>query len=68
MPSFKEYIGNGIMSIALGMIVLISALFTREILTDDVLSKIGRESKFLQLMGLTGRLANDTKTYQVPSI
>ena len=68
VPSFDEYIENASVSIALGTVVLISALFTREILSDDVLSKIGRESKFLQLMGLTGRLVNDTKTYEVSNI
>uniref|UniRef100_F2XFB2-2 Isoform 2 of Bifunctional levopimaradiene synthase, chloroplastic n=1 Tax=Picea sitchensis TaxID=3332 RepID=F2XFB2-2 len=64
VPSFDEYIENASVSIALGTVVLISALFTGEILTDDVLSKIGRGSRFLQLMGLTGRLVNDTKTYE----
>ena len=68
VPSFDEYIENASVSIALGTVILISALFTGEILSDDVLSKIGRESRFLQLMGLTGRLVNDTKTYEVPSI
>ena len=68
VPSFDEYIENASVSIALGTIVLISALFTGEILSDDVLSKIGRESRFLQLMGLIGRLVNDTKNYEVPSI
>nr|3S9V_A Chain A, Abietadiene synthase, chloroplastic [Abies grandis]3S9V_B Chain B, Abietadiene synthase, chloroplastic [Abies grandis]3S9V_C Chain C, Abietadiene synthase, chloroplastic [Abies grandis]3S9V_D Chain D, Abietadiene synthase, chloroplastic [Abies grandis] len=64
VPSFNEYIENASVSIALGTVVLISALFTGEVLTDEVLSKIDRESRFLQLMGLTGRLVNDTKTYQ----
>nr|Q50EK2.1 RecName: Full=Bifunctional levopimaradiene synthase, chloroplastic; Short=PtLAS; AltName: Full=Diterpene synthase; AltName: Full=PtTPS-LAS; Includes: RecName: Full=Levopimaradiene synthase; AltName: Full=Neoabietadiene synthase; Includes: RecName: Full=Copalyl diphosphate synthase; Flags: Precursor [Pinus taeda]AAX07435.1 diterpene synthase [Pinus taeda] len=64
VPSYDEYIGNASVSIALGTVVLISALFTGEILTDDILSKIGRDSRFLYLMGLTGRLVNDTKTYQ----
>nr|M4HYC6.1 RecName: Full=Bifunctional levopimaradiene synthase, chloroplastic; Short=PcLAS2; AltName: Full=Diterpene synthase; Includes: RecName: Full=Levopimaradiene synthase; AltName: Full=Abieta-7,13-diene synthase; AltName: Full=Neoabietadiene synthase; Includes: RecName: Full=Copalyl diphosphate synthase; Flags: Precursor [Pinus contorta]AFU73863.1 levopimaradiene/abietadiene synthase [Pinus contorta] len=64
VPSYDEYIENASVSIALGTVVLISALFTGEILTDDILSKIGRDSRFLYLMGLTGRLVNDTKTYQ----
>ena len=68
VPSFDEYIENGIVSIALGTVVFISALFTGEILTDDVLSKIGHQSKFIHLLGLTGRLVNDTKTYQVHNI
>ena len=68
VPSFDEYIDNAIVSASLRIVVLISALFTGEILKDEVLSKIGHGSKFLHLMGLTGRLVNDTKTYQVPSI
>jgi len=67
VPSFDEYIENASVSIGLGTAVLISALFTGELLTDDVHSKIGHGSRFLQLMGFTGRLANDTKTYQVPT-
>ena len=63
VPSFDEYIENASVSITLGTIVLISSLFIREILKYDVLSKIGHESKFLQLMGLTGRLVNDIKNY-----
>ena len=68
VPSFDEYIENASVSIALGTIVFISAFFTGDILTDDVLSKIGHGSRLLQLLGLTGRLVNDTKTYQVRSI
>ena len=64
VPSFDEYIENASVSIALGTLVLISALFTGEILTDDVLSKIGRCSRFVKLMGFTGCLVNDTKTYK----
>ena len=47
VPSFDEYIENASVSIALGTIVIISVLFIGEILSDDVLSKIGRESRFL---------------------
>ena len=68
VPSFDEYIENASVSIALGTVVLISALFTGEILIDDVLSKIGHQAKFIHLLGLTRHLVNDTKTYEVPSI
>lgn len=64
VPSYDEYIENATVSISIGAVVFISALFTGEILTDDVLSKIDHRSRFLHLLGLTGRLANDSKTYQ----
>nr|ACC54559.1 putative abietadiene synthase [Pinus densiflora] len=63
VPSYDEYIENASVSIALGTVALIRALFTGEILTDDILSKIGRDSKFLYLMGSTGRFVNAPKTY-----
>ncbi|KAH9317858.1 hypothetical protein KI387_019627 [Taxus chinensis] len=64
VPSFEEYMENGKVSVGLATIVLTSALFTGEILSDEVLSKMGYESKFLQLMVSTGRLVIDTKTHQ----
>jgi len=64
VPSYDEYMESASVSVSLGTLVLISAIFTREILTDDVLSKIGRASRFHYLMGVTGRLVNDTKTYK----
>ena len=65
MPSFDEYIENACVSITLGTVVFISALYTGEHLTDHVLSLINHGSRFLHLVVLTGRLVNDTKTYQV---
>ena len=64
MPSFQEYIETASISVALSTVVLITVLFTGEVLTDHILSQIDYRSKFAYLMGLTGRLVNDTKTYQ----
>jgi hypothetical protein len=64
VPSFQEYIEISSISIALATIVLITVLFSGELLTDHILSQIDYRSKFTYLMCLTGRLVNDTKTYQ----
>nr|WJJ50359.1 diterpene synthase 5 [Cephalotaxus harringtonia] len=64
VPSFEEYMENAKVSMGMATIVLTSGLFTGELLSDEVLSKMGYESKFLQLMVSTGRLVNDTKTHQ----
>jgi len=63
MPS-DEYIENANVSIALATVVLIGVLFTGEVLTDHILSQVGYRSKLVYLMCLTGRLVNDTKSYQ----
>jgi len=65
VPSFDEYIETASVSVALATVALICVLFTGELLTDDILSQIDYRSKFQYLVGLTGRLVNDTKTYQV---
>nr|M4HYC8.1 RecName: Full=Monofunctional pimaradiene synthase; Short=PcmPIM1 [Pinus contorta]AFU73868.1 monofunctional pimaradiene synthase [Pinus contorta] len=65
VPSFHEYIEAAAISSALPTLVLIGVIFTGEVLTDHILSQIDYRSKFAYLMSLTGRLANDTKTYQV---
>jgi len=64
VPSFREYIETASVSIAGATLVLFGVLFTGEVLTDHILSQIDYRSKFAYLMGLTGRLINDTKTYQ----
>nr|AFE61356.1 copalyl diphosphate synthase [Taiwania cryptomerioides] len=64
MPSFEEYMENAKVSMGLANTVLTSALFTGELLSDEVLSKLDYDSKFVQLMVSTGRLVCDTKTYQ----
>nr|M4HYP3.1 RecName: Full=Monofunctional isopimaradiene synthase, chloroplastic; Short=PcmIso1; Flags: Precursor [Pinus contorta]AFU73866.1 monofunctional isopimaradiene synthase [Pinus contorta] len=64
VPSFHEYIETASVSIAGATLVLFGVLFTGEVLTDHILSQIDYRSKFAYLMGLTGRLINDTKTYQ----
>jgi hypothetical protein len=64
VPSFHDYIETANVSVALTILVLSSALFTGEVLTDHILSQIDCRSKFAYLMTLTGRLVNDTKTYQ----
>nr|QWV53997.1 copalyl diphosphate synthase-like 1 [Chamaecyparis formosensis] len=64
MPSFQEYMENAKVSMGLATIVLTTALFTGDLLSDETLSKMGYDSKFIQLMVSTGRLVCDTKTYQ----
>nr|QWV53998.1 copalyl diphosphate synthase-like 2 [Chamaecyparis formosensis] len=64
IPSLDEYIKNAKISMGLGTIVLTSVLFTGELLSSNVLSRIGHGSKFLHLISLTGRLIYDSKTYQ----
>ncbi|GLJ48427.1 hypothetical protein SUGI_1022160 [Cryptomeria japonica] len=64
MPSFEEYMENAKVSMGPATIVLTSALLTGDLLSDEELSKMGHDSKFIQLMVSTGRLVCDTKTYQ----
>nr|AOG18228.1 copalyl pyrophosphate synthase-like protein [Taiwania cryptomerioides] len=64
VPSLDEYIENAKVSMGVGMIVLISILFMEELLSNNVLSKLGNGSRFLHLVSLTGRLTYDSKTYE----
>eukprot|EP00253_Pinus_taeda_P036131 PITA_36131 len=63
VSSFHEYIETASITLGLVTIVPISVIFTGEVLTDHILSQIDYRSKFAYLMGLTGRLINDLKTY-----
>jgi len=64
VPSFHEYIATASISVSGPTLILICVLFTGELLTDHILSQIDYRSKFAYLIGLIGRLLNDTKTYQ----
>ncbi|KAH9317871.1 hypothetical protein KI387_019640, partial [Taxus chinensis] len=64
VPSLDEYMKSAKISMGLGTIVLTSVLFTGELLSDQVLSKIHHGSRFLHLISFTGRLIYDSKTYQ----
>lgn len=64
VPSFHEYIATASLSVSGPTLILITLLFTGELLTHQILSQIGYPSKLTYLLGLIGRLLNDTKTYQ----
>nr|AFU73872.1 putative monofunctional diterpene synthase [Pinus contorta] len=64
VPSFHEYIATASISVSGPTLILICVLFTGELLTDHILCQIDYRSKFAYLIGLIGRLLNDTKTYQ----
>nr|UPQ49781.1 levopimaradiene synthase [Phylloglossum drummondii] len=64
VPKFEEYIENAKVSIALGTVILNSIFFCGEPLPDHVLQQLDFRSNFLHLVCLTGRLINDTKTFE----
>ncbi|KAJ7559044.1 hypothetical protein O6H91_04G067100 [Diphasiastrum complanatum] len=64
IPCFDDYVENAKVSIALGTVVLNAIFFCGEVLTDDILAQVDFRSNFLHLVCLTGRLINDTKTFE----
>ncbi|KAJ7553191.1 hypothetical protein O6H91_06G087400 [Diphasiastrum complanatum] len=64
VPKFDEYVENAKVSIALGTVLLNAIFFCGEVLSDDILQQVDFRSNFLHLVCLTGRLINDTKTFE----
>ncbi|KAJ7552053.1 hypothetical protein O6H91_06G039800 [Diphasiastrum complanatum] len=64
VPRFNEYVENAKVSIALGTVMLNSIFFCGEALPDDILQQVDFRSNFMHLVCLTGRLINDTKTFE----
>ncbi|WOL04903.1 bifunctional levopimaradiene synthase, chloroplastic-like [Canna indica] len=59
IPTWNEYMEIAYTSIA-GIIILWTSVFLMgEMITDEVLSQVGKDSRFMYLVSLVARLAND---------
>lgn len=64
VPTVKEYLETGYVTISLGITVLPTLYFLGEKLSDEIVQS-SEYHKLCQLMGTHGRLANDTRSYKV---
>eukprot|EP01018_Ginkgo_biloba_P025775 Gb_27156 [translate_table: standard] len=65
VPTWEEYIENGINSTGLRMVTLHCILLLNEPLTDNILREVDMPSKFHRLVQLTTRLRGDTRNFKV---
>eukprot|EP01018_Ginkgo_biloba_P025693 Gb_11595 [translate_table: standard] len=65
VPTWEEYIENGINSSGLRTLTLHCILLLNEPLTDNILREVDMPSKFHRLVQLTARLRGDARTFKV---
>lgn len=66
VPSLDEYMENGYVSFALGPIVLPTLYFVGPKLPEEIVGNC-EYKKLFKLMSTSGRLLNDTRTFDVSS-
>nr|AAS18603.1 taxadiene synthase [Taxus x media] len=64
IPTFEEYLKTYAISVGLGPCTLQPILLMGELVKDDVVEKVHYPSNMFELVSLSWRLTNDTKTYQ----
>jgi len=64
VPTFDEYMKNGISSSGMCILNLYSLLLMGQLLPDDVLEQIHSPSKIHELVELTARLVDDSKDFE----
>ena len=65
VPTFDEYMKNGISSSGMCILNLYSLLLMGQLLPDDVLEQIHSPSKIHELVELTARLVDDSKDFEL---
>ncbi|KAH9297120.1 hypothetical protein KI387_028802 [Taxus chinensis] len=64
IPTLEEYLKTYSISVGLGPCTLQPILLMGDIVKDDVVEKVHYPSNLFELVSLSWRLTNDTKTYQ----
>jgi hypothetical protein len=65
VPTFNDYIKNGLASSGISIINLIPLLLMGELLPDNILEQIYYPSKTQELLELTGRITDDLRDFEV---
>nr|Q675L0.1 RecName: Full=Longifolene synthase; Short=PaTPS-Lon [Picea abies]AAS47695.1 longifolene synthase [Picea abies] len=68
VPTFDEYMKNGISSSGMCILNLYSLLLMGQLLPDDVLEQIHSPSKIHELVELTARLVDDSKDFETKKV
>ena len=69
MPSFYEYLMNGVVSVGMRVLMMHSLILMDAPLSDEILEQLDIPSSKLQyLVSLTTRLVDDTKDFEVIDI